>query len=104
MFVGRNFDPANTVESQVYGFDFINDLADGDSLSSVTCNLTVQQGVDATPSARLIGLPSVYSSTIGIQRISGLVEGTVYTFQMIALTSFGNTLSLYSHIPSQAVY
>lgn len=64
--------------------------------------LTVRTGTDASPSSHLIGSYSIDGTSV-VQRINGLVAGNVYTLLMVATTSTGESLSLFSHIPCEAV-
>ena len=104
MFVGREFDPADPGEDQVYGFDFTNDMLSGDSIESAVVNFTVQTGVDTNPSSHLVGGPIVVSATVVSQRVENLIAGVTYILQSIATTTLGDTLSLYSRIPARPVY
>lgn len=87
----------------MFGFDFTNDLATGDTVTGASVNFTVQVGVDSNPSSRLVGSPSI-STPIVTQRIAGLLAGVTYILQIIATTAQGDTLSLYSRIPCRPVY
>jgi hypothetical protein len=104
MYVGRDFDPADPGESQVFGFDWVNDLAVGDSIVGVLANISVQSGTDASPSSRLVSTPFILSPTQAVQRVANVLPGVNYTLQLIATTAQGDTLSLFSHIPGGTVY
>lgn len=110
MDAANDFSPADTVESEVFGLNFVNDLQSGEILLSVvggTFLLTVSEnspGVDAAVGTRLVGsatiaVPPDETTNIGaIQRIATLQPNVLYVLQGVVLTSLGNTKSLYSHI------
>jgi hypothetical protein len=65
MYVGRDFDPANPTESEVFSLDFVNTLQLGETINSVTSiDLTVFQGVDANPNSHLTGNPIVSGTVV----------------------------------------
>ncbi len=103
MYVGRDFSPSDVGENEIYSLDFVNDLQSGETITAVTFTMTVAQGVDATPSARLNGSPG-WTGTRTMQRCSGMLGGVTYTLQAVVTTSLGNTLSLFSHIRSQTTF
>ncbi len=103
MYVGRDFDPANSTENEVYSLDFVNELASGEALLSITSiGFTVFQGTDADPTSHLSGTPSI-SGTIVSQRISGLTSGVTYTLSMTVLTTQTNTITLFSRVACRPV-
>ncbi len=103
MYVGRDFDPANSTEDEVYSLDFVNELASGESLLSITSiDLTVFQGTDADPSSHLSGTPSI-SGTVVSQRLTSLTSGVTYTLAMTVLTNQTNTLTLFSRVACRPV-
>lgn len=103
MYTGQNWDATNPTESQVYSYDFVNDLASGETLTGLpTFTLTVFQGVDATPSSRLSGSAGINGS-ICSQRVAGLLGNVTYTLTCTVSTSLSNTLTLFSHIPCQSI-
>lgn len=109
MYAGRDFSPAEKAESQQYGFDFVNDLSEGESLTAATWTLIVREGADPTPNARLVGAPALVIpegttvQTATKQRIAGLLPDVIYTVRAVVTTSAGNTLSLWSHIAGEPV-
>lgn len=112
MFVGRDFSPQETVESETFGLNFVNDLTSGETISTVvgsTWNISVVQGTDTNASAHIIGSASIVipdgatSNIATVQRISGLLPDVVYMVQAVVTTSLGNTKSLWSHIYGETV-
>ena len=106
MYVGRDFDPAQSGETNAYGFDFVNDLnpAINEVIVGSTWSVAVSQGSDASPSSHLIGGQFLSSPTITSQQIGGLVSGVTYIVMATVVTSAGNTLELWSHIPCIAPF
>ena len=97
MYVGRDYDPANPDESEVYGLDFTNDLASGETILTVTSDLTVFDGTDADPTSHLSGSPSVSGATAS-QRLVDLTSGVTYTLSFNVVTTMSNTLTLFSRV------
>jgi hypothetical protein len=71
-------------ESRLYAIDFVNLLATGETISSVT-------SVVGTPSGLTIGSPTI-SGTQVLFRVSGGVEGVLYSIVALIRTSLSNTL------------
>jgi hypothetical protein len=110
MYVGRDFDPTDPTESEIYSMDFANQLQTGEAINSVSAvDLAVFQGTDASPSSHLSGSPNI-SGAIVSQRVGGpgaaggnLVAGVTYTISYTVATSFTNILTLYSRIACRAI-
>ena len=98
MYAGRDQLPADNSESEVYGFDFINDLLSGETISSAVWSLSVKSGTDASPSSHLIGSPSIVSATKTAQRISGLLQGVTYIITCTVTTNLSNTKVLWTKV------
>lgn len=109
-YVGRDFDPANPTESEVYSLDFVNELDPGEVINSVSSvTMTVFQGTDANPTSHLAGGPAI-NGTIVSQRVGGpsapggnLIAGVTYTIAYTVSTSFTNLITLYSRIACRAI-
>jgi hypothetical protein len=103
---GADFPVANPAEQNPYTQDFINDLPVGQSVVSAAATLTVIQGTDPNPSSHLKG-PAFLTPgqpTFVSQIVGGLVAGNIYSLNMIAVSSAGFPVELYSLIPCEAVY
>lgn len=72
-------------------FDFISDLAVGETLSTPTVTATVWTGNDATPQSIVSGAAAV-SGTAVTQNFTGGVAGTLYSLSVKANTSAGRIL------------
>jgi hypothetical protein len=89
--------------------DFVNDVVDGEELSSAAWEMSVRQGDDPSPMTHLIGDPEMFvpegsnMQTGTRQRVSGLLPFVVYTVRALAMTTLGNTKSLWSHIAGEPV-
>lgn len=112
MYCGRDFSPAEAVESETYGFSFVNDITSGETISSVSggaWNISVAQGTDATASSHIIGAAAIVTPTgatsaiATTQRISGLNASVLYIVQAVVVTNLGNTKSLWAHILGEEV-
>lgn len=94
------FSPIDSGESYVFGYDFANDLASGDTILTVqSCTLEQVggQGLDPTPAARLLGLP-VIAGTVVSQRINFPIGNVVYKFTVFITTTLGDTLDLWAFV------
>lgn len=99
----------STVEILTIGFDNFG-LASGEtiaSIESVTCVAFMR--VDDAASTRLIGDPSIVASaktgaasSAVAQQIGMMVAGVTYRLQCVVLTSQGNKLSVWMHVPCVA--
>lgn len=100
MYAGVDFSPVDVGEVISEAFDFVNDLAAGDSIASVvwTCSVSTEStGTDPAPASRLLG-PSGISGTVVSQRFSGFLAGVTYTLLAQITTAFGDKLDLWSHV------
>lgn len=78
-------------------FDFISDLAAGETISSPVVTATVYSGVDASPSSILSGGASV-SGTKASQLVKAGVVGTIYELLCRVTTSLGQTLNIAAYL------
>lgn len=99
MYAGSDFQNSTVGESEVYSFDFENDIASGETLSVATFTLSVHEGTDASPSSRLSGSSSI-SGTIASQRLTGLQSNVTYNLSCSVTTSLNNTLILWARVTS----
>lgn len=107
MYAGRDFDPSDTGEVEAYGFDYGTILGDGETIVSDVWTCAVVYGSDASPMTHLQGSSNIVQSKntcapagLVIQFISGLQPNNQYRLQSMATTSFGQQLSLWSHVLS----
>lgn len=103
MYVGRDFDPSDVGESELYCFDFVRDLQTGDTVTAAvwTCAVAaISEGTDAEASTRIDG-DATFQGTKTFQRITGLQPGVIYRIQAIVSTQKGDEVSLWSHVESQ---
>lgn len=87
--MAKRFSPKQTGETILYGFDFTDDLATGETISSVEGGVivvTVYSGTDATPSAILSGSPSI-SGNIVSQLITAGTSGVKYKLTCKVITT-----------------
>lgn len=98
-----NFSPINPGESEVFGFDFTNDLPPTDTIEGTpVATLSVISGLDQNAASRIDGAAEV-TGNIVLQRITGPLSGVVYGFQIAVETRLGNTLILWAPLPCQPV-
>lgn len=99
MYVGRDFDPAQEGESEVFAFDFARDIQTGDTLQSATftCEVSpLSAASDPGASGRLSG-SAVVAGTKAQQRIFNLQRGVLYKIEAAVVTQNGNTHKLWAH-------
>jgi hypothetical protein len=96
MYTGHDFTPLASDERITLTFDFANNMRPGSEIihSVWTCDLV--SGTDETPADRLDG-PSAYQGTLSMQRVTGLQAGAKYRLRALVTTSYGDTMSLFSH-------
>jgi hypothetical protein len=101
MYAGRDFDPSDPGESEIYTLDFAKDMQSGDTIISAEwfCEVAqVSDGVDADAGPDyVIGLP-VSGGTRTSQRFEGFKAGVTYALQAKVVTQKGDTVSLWSHV------
>jgi len=107
MYVGKNFSSAAVGESEVYGFNFVNDLPAGEVVSSSAWTCEAVEGTDASASSRLSGSPAVVANddgnnTIAAHRVLGLLAGVTYRLRCLATTDSGNVLELHALVACRA--
>lgn len=105
MYLGVDYFPFDAAESIVLGIDFVNDLADGDSVNTATITCIVAQDSqvpDPTPSARITGGPFYVGDTIVTFRFASPVAGAKYLITVTVTTTVGaEIVSDYTHLPSE---
>ena len=74
MYVGRDFDPTDPGENEIFSFDFVNDLDSNESLQSATWTCAAVTGSDPAAASRISGSASA-AGTQTSQRIAGLLPG-----------------------------
>jgi len=77
-------------ETRVQQFNFLSQLAVGETLTSAVTSASVWSGVDSNPSAVLSGTPAVTTPT-AYQKVTGGTEGTIYLLTCTGVTSQGNS-------------
>jgi hypothetical protein len=103
MYIGSDLPDMTPADIRTVGFDFINDLASGEALTSsvgfceVPADLNVGAPVDPNPSSRITNGPTVVGNTVGVQ-LTGLIAGIIYRVRIVAATNAGNHPELYSHV------
>lgn len=96
------FSSADQGENELFTFDFVNDLAPGDSIASAVWEITVAVGVDADVADRAVGDPTIFGTRV-TQRASGFLPGVQYVMACTITTTMGNDLELWSYLDGQTV-
>lgn len=87
------FPPKNTAETKNLVFDFISQLAIGETISSASCASSVWTGT-ASAAANIISGSSSISGTKVTQAVAGGTNGTIYNITCTIVTSAGQTLTM----------
>lgn len=80
-------------ETITYEFDFISQLAVGETLTSATVVSQVYAGVDPAPGAMVTGAATIRGTLVD-QGITGGVSGVTYALTCIGITSRNQTIEL----------
>lgn len=87
----QDFGPKKLGEQLLLTFEFISDLAAGETLATPSVVCTVWSGTDASPSSMISGAPSISGSQVKQLVINGVV-GVVYYLTCTVNTSLGQIL------------
>lgn len=101
-----DFSVDNPGVNEVFGFDFVYNLAEGDALNQAippvwTCAAVI--GVDPSAATHVIGNAVFSNATTVLQRATGFVAGVTYALEATVKTIFGDTLVLWALLPVQPV-
>lgn len=104
MYVGRDFDPSDTGESERFSFDFANDIDTDDVITSATWScLVAAKSADTDDGAtNCIDGPAVFAGTKTTQRVTGLKPGVIYVLRADVATTKLDLVSLWSHVECKA--
>jgi len=86
------FSPKDPAEVVVLSFNFVNLLASGEIILSVTFSVTDQNGNINTSSAMLSGVADLSESPVIKQAVQGGLDGHTYLIRATATTSLNQTL------------
>jgi hypothetical protein len=89
-----SFDDKRITETRKYTWDFVNDVASGETLTAGTQSVTatVLKGTDASPSSIVSGTATI-SGTQVVQMVTGGVEAVTYALNFQVTTSEGQVLN-----------
>lgn len=92
---------AGVLETATFTFDFSQMLGDGETIETVAWSISALNGLDPTPSSRLIGAPQI-SGTMVLQRIGTGIAGENYRILVTITTSALQTLTIYANCPCKS--
>lgn len=106
------FSPGDVGEEPTLSFNFVNDLAAGETIASVVFTLSVaavssltidgvtyvNTGTDSTPSSRMNGA-AVVNGLVVSQQLIGCVGNVIYMVLALVTTSLGNKYSDWNYYP-----
>jgi hypothetical protein len=89
-----SFQPARLSEVSFLSqpFDFVAQLAIGETISTQAVTASVYQGTDPNPAALIHGAAAVQNITQVVQMVAPLVLGVIYELLCTVTTSLGQTL------------
>lgn len=104
--LSSNFPTTEPGANGIYSVDFARQVPAGATLAAAVWALAVEwtlpgSTVDATPSSRLVGSPSI-SGTISSQRIAGCVAGNDYLVTVTGTMSDAEIVQLWTTLPCRA--
>jgi hypothetical protein len=99
-----DFPVCNTADNQPYSIDFIQDVQNGETVTSAVVTLTLFSGTDPNPNGHIQGSYALNNSTIVTVPIAGLLPNNVYSLNITATTSLNYQVELYALIPCSPVY
>jgi hypothetical protein len=86
-----SFPIKDATASRVFSFNFQDQLAVGETISSATVAATVYSGTDASPSSIISGAASISGATVS-QVITAGTAGVTYVLTCTAVTSTSHTI------------
>ncbi len=100
MYAGRDFDPADPGEDEVYSFDFAKDMQKLDVIVAAEwfCEVAEISEEDDEDAATYITGDATFGGTKTTQRVSGFKAGVTYALQAKVETQQGDTVSLWAHV------
>jgi hypothetical protein len=97
MYVG-NFDTMDEGESELLSFDFVNTIRQaGDTLASCTWSILRLSDRSDVTSVVATGSPIIVGNKVA-QRVGSMTGGETYIMIAKAVTTHGDTLSLWGHV------
>ena len=87
-----------TTENEQFTFNFSTVMSTGETISLATSTVEVVSGTDASPTAILVGSPSINGQVVS-QRISGGLDGVIYRIEVTATTSATNVFTIVADLP-----
>jgi len=87
-----SFPIKDAAASRVFSFNFQDQLAVGETISSATVTAAVYSGTDASPSSLISGAASVSGATVS-QVIAAGTAGVTYVLTCTAITSLSHTIA-----------
>jgi hypothetical protein len=89
--------PMGTTDQINQPFNFISQLAVGETITAATVTSTLYAGTDSNPSAMISGA-ALISGTIVTQSIIGGLLGNIYLIRCVVTTSAGQSLRLTGYL------
>lgn len=96
--MSQTFSYKLTTENEQFTFDFSTVLGSTETINSASMVVQVVDGTDPTPSAILVGSPSISGARVA-QRISGGLDQVTYRLELSATTSLSNVYTLVADLP-----
>jgi hypothetical protein len=88
-----DFTPKRVGETEIFTVDFVDLLAQGETITTASWSITVLQGADPAPEAMLSGVASITGTKVS-QMLTGGLPSVFYAPVCTVTTSTGQTLEL----------
>ena len=87
----QDFAPKLVGATRTVAFEFLGELAVGETISTAAVTAVVYSGTDASPSSLISGSASTSGTQVS-QKLTGGTEGVIYKLTCTITTSASNTL------------
>lgn len=95
----KRLHPIDVTEQVPVTFEFIEELAEGEALSTPVVTVTAVRGLDTSPSARLVSAAQVVGSDIVVMFGNNPVRGETYLLECTTQTSNSQKLTTVALLP-----
>ncbi len=82
----NTFTPKAPTEVEVFSFDFVNNLAHGETIVSGSSVITIKSGIDPAVGSMVSGAVGINGSRVS-QLVQGGVDGAYYYLTMTVVTT-----------------
>ena len=103
-FAGQDFSPIGIGSVQILSFDYAQLLEPNETISSATWSAELTSGTDPNPQDIVDGSAQVDGTSVAqlidLTNTTNVVNANVYLLTCAAMTSLGQTLLVWAHLPA----